>query len=122
MTASTHKQKLEQLLTDVTAELKTIATQDEATGDWVAVPEGHQAEADPNSEADVVEDWNERRALMAQLETRYHNVVIALKKFETGTYGICEVSGDPIEERRLDVNPAARTNMINMEKERQLPF
>ncbi len=32
----------------------------------------------------------------------------ALAKFDLGTYGICEVSGDPIPEERLDAIPWAR--------------
>lgn len=36
-------------------------------------------------------------------------VNIALDKIEKGTYGICEVSGKPIEENRLRAIPFART-------------
>ena len=117
-----HQQILEKDLAQVTAELQTIATQDETTGDWVAVPEGHQAEADPNSEADVVEDWNERRALMAQLETRYHNITLALTKFDLGTFGKCEICEEEVEDKRLAVNPSARTCKLHLERERELPL
>lgn len=116
------KERLEAEMETITAELKGIAVQNADTGDWVAIPDAHSGEADENVSADTVEEWNERRALMAQLETRYHNIQIALKKFETGTYGICEISGDPIEQDRLEANPAARTNKINMGRERELPL
>ena len=41
---------------------------------------------------------------------------------EKGTYGICEISGQPIEAERLKANPAARTSQANQEKEAQLPL
>ena len=116
------KERLEEERKQLVVELNTIAVQDPESGDWVAKPDKVIGEADPNLSADTTEDWNERRAMMAQLETRYHNVMIALKKFETNTYGICEISGEPIEADRLEANPAARTNKINMERERELPL
>ena len=44
-----------------------------------------------------------------------------LKKIEAGTFGVCEISGEPIEEDRLDANPAARTNKANINNEADLP-
>jgi RNA polymerase-binding transcription factor DksA len=117
------KTKLETELQNVTAELQTIATLNEATGDWVAIPDQTElGDPDENIEADAVEEWNERRALMVQLETRYRNIVRALKKLEDGTFGTCEISGEPIEEERLQANPAARTNLANMDREKELPL
>lgn len=117
------KAKLEMEFTAVTAELETIATQDPTTSDWVAVPEVDTVStADANVEADVVEDWNSRRAIVAQLEVRYRNIARALEKLAAGTYGVCEISGEPIELERLVVNPAARTNLINIDRERELPL
>ena len=108
-----------QLLTD----LKGIAVQDIKTGDWVAVPVANDlVNADENLEADAVEEWNERRAILAQLEIRFKNITRALTKFDDGSFGICEVSGEPIEAERLQANPAARTNIANMEKETNLPL
>ena len=71
---------------------------------------------------DRVEDWDERRSTIAALETRYNNIKRALDKIEKGTYGICEISGQPIEAERLKANPAARTSQANQEKEAQLPL
>jgi RNA polymerase-binding transcription factor DksA len=42
---------------------------------------------------------------------RLTDVKDALAKIDAGTYGICETSGEPIEEARLRANPAARTCM-----------
>ncbi len=99
-------------------ELRGIATYDHATDNWEAAPVGGEtSEPDHNDGADVVEDWNERRATVAVLETEYRNVKRALSKIKIGTYGICEVSGEPIEEARLLASPAARTCTAHREEE-----
>tara|TARA_B100000508_G_scaffold136384_1_gene129362 strand:+ start:919 stop:1287 length:369 start_codon:yes stop_codon:yes gene_type:complete len=116
------KQRLESELKTVTTELNAIATQNPSTGDWVAVPEEEIGNPDPNDAADVVEGWNERRAAMEQLEIRYRNITRALEKFDAGTYGVCEISEEEIEAERLAANPAARTNMANMDREKELPI
>lgn len=117
------KHQLEIALAKITTELETIATKNSESGDWVAVPvAGDLGNADENVEADVVEEWNERRALLAQLEIRYRNIVRALEKIENGTFGVCEISGQPIEKERLQANPAARTNLANIDREKELPL
>lgn len=117
------REKLETRLTEILSELSTIATHNEVTDDWVAVPVGtEQAEADENDEADIVEEWNERRATLSVLETDYRNVKRALAKIAAGTYGVCEVSGAPIEEKRLQANPSARTCIMHMNEEGTLPL
>lgn len=121
MTIEIFKTKLEDELVKVTKELETFAVQNKDTGDWIAVPPmDDQGSADDNTNADIVEEWNERRALMAQIEIRYKNITRALEKMSSGTYGKCEISGDDIEPERLMANPAARTNIANMEREREL--
>ncbi len=116
-----YQTKLEADLRQMESELATIAIKDPTTGDWVAVPaEGSQEAADPDLDADGVEEWNERRAVLSQLETRYRNIKRALEKIDKGLYGICEISGEPIEPERLEANPAARTNIINRDREKEL--
>lgn len=117
------KEQLEAELETITTDLQTIAVQNPETGDWVAIPVNEEiGSADDNITADIVEDWNMRRALMTQLEIRYRNISEALKKIESGTYGICEISGKPIEIERLTANPAARTNLANIDREKELPI
>lgn len=116
------KKHLEVELSTLTNELKSIAVYNSETGDWVSQPEKITTTADLNEHSDTVEEWNERRALVAQLETRYHNVLIALKKFENDTYGKCEICNDHIEPERLKVNLAARTCKMHIERGRELPF
>jgi RNA polymerase-binding transcription factor DksA len=120
-TTASLKETLDAQLLTVILELQTIATHDETTDDWVAIPDASELqEADENSEADAVEDWNERRATLSQLETTYRLIKRALQKIETGTYGICEISGEAIEPERLLANPTARTCKAHMDDERTL--
>lgn len=117
------KTRLEAELATIISDLETIATQNTETGDWVAVPPNDEVgNADENIIADTVEEWDTRRALMTQLEIRYRNINEALKKIEAGTYGVCEISGEPIEIERLQANPAARTNLANIDREKELPI
>ncbi len=117
------KQVLEETLKNLVEELQTIASYNEENGDWVAIPVADDlGSADDNLAADATEEWGNRRALVSQLEMRFHNVTIALQKHEDGTFGRCEICNEPIEEARLAINPAARTCKVHMERERELPL
>ena len=117
-----HKRHLEEMLVEITTELETVGVHNPRNpSDWIAVPQDLDAEEpDLNLAADAVEEWNERNALVATLETRYNGIVSALARIETETFGICEVCGIPIEERRLEVSPTARTCMAHLEEESTL--
>lgn len=118
-----YKKRLEVALATISTELNTIAVQDPETGDWEAIPAGEElGSADENVEADAIEDWDTRHAVVTELETRYRNITRALQKITAGTYGMCEISGEPIEPERLDANPAARTNIANRDREKELPL
>ena len=111
-----YKTALEEMLKNITEELKTIGIH--KPSDWIAVPEDLDAEEpDLNLAADSVEEWNERSAIVATLETRYNGIVSALARIEAGTFGTCEVCGNEIEEKRLAVSPTARTCMQHLEDE-----
>jgi DnaK suppressor protein len=116
---SVYKTLLEEQLIKITAELKVIAIHNTVTDDWEAIPEteGQSLSADENTEADVVEGWNERRAVLSALEQEYRDIRRALKKVSSGTYGVCEVGNEPIEEERLMMRPEARTCTKHMEEE-----
>lgn len=118
-----YKEKLEAELAVVTTELKGIGAKlSDETGDWVAVPEKLETAADPNVVADVAEDWTQKDAVLSELEVRYRNIKRALEKIEGDTYGVCEISGERIEEDRLAANPAARTCKAHIDEEKNLPI
>ncbi len=118
-----HKKMLEEMMVTLREELETIASYNEENGDWVAIPVAEDlGSADDNLAADATEEWGNRRALVSQLEMRFHSVKLALQKYEEGTFGRCEMCNEPIEEARLVINPAARTCKTHMERERELPL
>mgnify|MGYP005829495333 CR=1 FL=1 len=50
-------------------------------------------------------------ALSAQARQAIEEIDHALAKFDLGTYGICEASGEPIPEERLEAIPWARVQV-----------
>ncbi len=111
MNTDTFKQKLEtekKLLED---ELKSVGRRNPANPkDWEAKPADLDVDpADQNEVADMIEEFENNAAIVKQLEIQYNEVLEALKRITEGKYGICEISGEPIEEERLMANPAART-------------
>lgn len=98
-------------------ELNSIGTQNpDNPSDWMARPDDTSTNksADPNSRADSVEDYENNEAIVSRLEVRLSEVRLALAKIQEGGYGVCEISGEEIEEDRLKANPAARTNKAHM--------
>ena len=49
--------------------------------------------------------------ILDDLEVELAEIEAAIERIDNGTYGIDEVTGDPIDPARLDVLPAARTNV-----------
>lgn len=116
---ATYKARLQDELSLITKELQELGIHNpEVAEDWIALPkDGEIAEADENVAADRAEDLEERIATLAALETQYNDLVRALSKIEKGTYGICEIGGEEIEEERLDADPSARTCIEHMSEE-----
>ncbi len=105
------KEKLEEELFLVEKELNNIGRKNpDNKNDWEAEPTlMNEDSADPNETADNIEEFEENTAVLKELEIKYNDIKDALKKIEEGKFGICEISGEPIEEDRLIANPAART-------------
>jgi DnaK suppressor protein len=119
-----YQDKLETQLANLITELSAIGNYDPITDNWEAIPdqEENPITADENDAADLTEDWQERRSTLADLEREYRDVKRALRKIADGTYGICEISGEPIEEARLNFRPEARTCQAHMNEEGTLPL
>jgi RNA polymerase-binding transcription factor DksA len=113
-----YAKQLQTEYTRIVTQLEAIAHHRTDTDDWEAIPDTDELnEADSNVEADAVEEWNERRATVAALETEYRDIKRALAKVAAGSYGTCELCGQSIEAARLNIKPTARTcvNHINDE-------
>lgn len=84
--------------------------------DWVPAKTADEGDfgADRNDNADIIEDMHESNASLNELEGQLQTVLAALSKIEAGSYGVCEVSGEPIEVERLKANPSARTCKAHM--------
>jgi RNA polymerase-binding transcription factor DksA len=90
-------------------------------GENTRAPRAEDTSATESDElADKIEDLEEENVENAGLKVRLSNVARALKKIEDGTYGVCEISGEKIEEDRLEANPAARTCKAHMGEEEAL--
>lgn len=111
------KQKLLEELSLVEKELENVGRiNPDNKKDWEAEPaEIDTSSADENETADKIEEYENNAAILKDLEIRYNDIKVALDKIEGDNYGICEVSGLPIEKDRLEANPAARTCKAHME-------
>ncbi|OGG61927.1 hypothetical protein A3C87_00840 [Candidatus Kaiserbacteria bacterium RIFCSPHIGHO2_02_FULL_49_34] len=119
METESYKIAIEAELTEVTHMLEEIASRDpQDEHNWVPKTDDMPAdEADAIDVADKTEAWVERTGEVAQLERRYNDLRHALDRIAKGTYGICEISGHPIETARLEANLAARTCIAHKEEE-----
>jgi RNA polymerase-binding transcription factor DksA len=61
----------------------------------------------PADEGTELFEREKNLAVQSTLSRELDEVNIALQKFEDGTYGVCEMCGKPIDERRLRAFPAA---------------
>lgn len=105
------KKRLEKELTTLETELKSVGhVNPDNPKDWE--PTSGDVDVNASDAADIadnIESYESNTAILKQLEVQYNDVKRALDKIKKGTYGICEVSGKPIEKERLEANPAART-------------
>lgn len=117
MDTAHYKEKLETELLRLTEELKTVGRINPSNpSDWEATPGTMDIQqADENERADAVEEYGTNNAVLSDLEIRFNQVKAALKRIKDGTFGVCEVSGEPIEEDRLEANPAATTSKAHRE-------
>lgn len=124
METDAYKEALQTEAVALQKQLESLGVQNpETPTDWIPTPQdAATTAADENVVADRSEDWAETRGTTDALETRYNNVNRALEKIASGTYGVCEVSGEPIEADRLAANPAARTCKAHIEDESALPL
>lgn len=81
-------------------------------GDWEATPgleDRDVSQADENTVADSIEEYEDNVAIVKTLEDRYNDIKSGLDKIKHGAYGLCQVCNKEIETDRLEANPSART-------------
>lgn len=80
--------------------------------DWQATASDIEVDsADENEVADKLEEFEGNTGILNNLESQLTEVSAALERIQSGTYGLCEVCGKPIEKERLEANPSARISI-----------
>ncbi len=113
---NTNEEQLEELRDALEVERHTLEEElaghgriQASTGDWQGNSgELTGTEADPSDAADQIEELVTNVPLVEELEKQHRDVVDALKKMDSDTYGMCEKCGEVIPFERLQANPAAR--------------
>jgi RNA polymerase-binding transcription factor DksA len=104
------RKKLEAEKTRLETEMRSVGRPNPSVpGDWEAIPSEVGTESDLADQADVVMSRESNTAILADLEARYDATLEALSRIKKGTYGVCEVGGEKIEEERLEADPSATT-------------
>jgi RNA polymerase-binding transcription factor DksA len=113
------KDKLEEELKNLTQDLEQIGRINPLNpNDWEPIPAVMDTlEADKNEVSDRIAAFDQNTALVKDLEARFNNIKVALKKIEDGKYGICEETGEQIPIARLEANPAAKTCTEHLKQE-----
>jgi RNA polymerase-binding transcription factor DksA len=105
------KEKLLKEKAELEAEMAKVGRKDpDNPSTWEAAPADRDvSQADENTVADSIEEFEENSAILNTLDARYKDIKSGLDKIEKGVFGTCQVCGKEIETDRLDANPAART-------------
>lgn len=105
------KTRLESEKGSIEEELKKIAVPNEKIpGDWQSkfpYGSGESGTASLERQADEVEEYATRLSMEGKLEERLAAVTAALKKIDSGIYGLCSNCGQAIPPERLEIFPEA---------------
>ena len=112
------KKLLEEEKVRLEKELSQIARKNpENPEDWeVKAPEMNPMVSDQSELADMFEELETQAGLEYQLEERLKKVNAALKRIEDGSYGVCSVCSEKIDEKRLEANPLAKNCIKHTEQ------
>jgi len=109
------KEFLNNEVTKLEAELGTVGRKNpDNQTDWEATTREDGQPAEEGDVADEIEEYENNKGILNQLEIRLNKVKEALSKIEDGSYGKCTVCGEPIEEDRMEANPSAMTCKSHM--------
>lgn len=111
------KKKLEDEKAALEKDLAQVARKNpDNPSDWEAIPaERDVSQADENTVADAIADYEDNNAIVNTLESRYRDVKSGLDKIAKGVYGTCQICKKEIDSDRLEANPAARTCREHMQ-------
>ncbi len=111
MNLDNFKNKLEKEKARLESELSQIGRRNPANpADWEPMPPEMDTRTSEQSElADKFEEMENRSAVELHLEEKLGEVNAALDRIEKGKYGVCEICGEKIDEKRMEANPAAAT-------------
>ncbi len=84
-------------------------------GDWDTKFPDFSAKGALDEEADEVEEYTSLLPIEKTLEVKLQNIEDALEKIKKGKYGICELCGKKIGEKRLQFIPETK-NCNNCKK------
>ncbi len=93
------RRELDDEIEKMTADIQAM-TADEQT-------EGGTGGNHPSDEANDVRDAEQSLTMQLDLEAMRRQVVAALNRMDEGTYGLCQLCGNPIDPERLDALPYA---------------
>lgn len=111
------KKKLLGELTTVEEELRSLGWKNQS-GEWeAAASDIDQSATEQDELADRMEEYQENRAEIEEIQIHWDAIKKALEKIENGTFGICEICNEPIEEERLQVHASARTCVAHLGEE-----
>jgi RNA polymerase-binding protein DksA len=87
--------------------LSRIAKPTDDKGDYETSFEDIGTDRDDN--ATEVEQYTDNLPVEATLEKKLQDILEALQRMDTGTYGVCENCHQDIDIERLKANPSAKT-------------
>lgn len=104
------KEKLEQSKGEIEAELRKFADKDTVMpDDYDTRFPGNDAVQSSDESAMRYAEYERALPVEYALELRLRSINQALDKIKSGAYGICEVCGQPIDEKRLTAFPDVKT-------------
>jgi RNA polymerase-binding transcription factor DksA len=110
------KGKLESQKKSLQKELESFANEDPNLKHNWDTRYPNREDGDKDEEADEVQEYDNALSLEYSLELKLKDVNMALEKIARGTYGICEICGKKINEKRLLACPEAKTCLKCNEK------
>jgi RNA polymerase-binding transcription factor DksA len=110
---SYYKEKLEAEKAALLSDLGSVGKIKDAgkPDEWEAKPDNPEdvQKSDSNEVGDFIESFEENSGIESELQKRLTEIDAALEKIKNGNFGLCEIGKEPIEDERLEANPAART-------------